>query len=52
MFSEEQKDQLTSVIAGTMKGLPEATIRPNIESFMKCDVDYGQRIARKVGIKV
>jgi len=52
MFSDEQKDRLTSVIAGTMKGLPEATIRPNIESFMKCDADYGQRIARKVGIKV
>jgi len=52
LFTEDQKDQLTSVIAGTMKGLPEEILRPNIEHFLKADADYGQRIARKVGLKI
>lgn len=50
MFTDEQKDRITSVIAGTMKGLPESITRPNIEHFAKCDKDYGARIADKVGI--
>lgn len=52
LFNEAQKDQLTSVIAGTMQGLPEEILRPNIEHFLKADADYGQRIAKKVGLKL
>ena len=52
MFSEVQKDQITSVIVGTMKGLSEQIVRPNIQSFAKCDSDYGKRIATKLGIKL
>ena len=52
MFSEVQKDQITSVIVGTMKGLSEQIVRPNIQSFAKCDSDYGKRIATKLAIKL
>lgn len=52
LFTEEQKDKITSVIAGTMKGLPEEILRPNIEHFLKADKDYGQRLAKKVGLKI
>ena len=52
LFTEEQKDKITSVIAGTMKGLPEEILRPNIEHFLQADQDYGRRIAKKVGLKL
>lgn len=52
LFSEEEKERMTSVIAGTMKGLPEEITRPNVEHFLKCDPDYGQRIAKKIGLKI
>ncbi len=52
LFSEVQKDQITSVIAGTMKGLSEQIVRPNIQSIAKCDSDYGKRIATKLAIKL
>ncbi|MBC7457341.1 MAG: hypothetical protein H7235_03625, partial [Bdellovibrionaceae bacterium] len=39
-------------ISGTMKGISEAILKPNIQHFTKCDPDYGQRIAAKLGIKL
>ncbi|MFZ3229814.1 MAG: catalase [Pseudobdellovibrio sp.] len=52
IFTEQQKDQITSVIAGTMQGIPEEIIKPNLMNFARCDQDYGQRIANKLGIKI
>lgn len=52
LFTEEQKDSITTVIAGTMHGLPEEIIRPNVEHFLLCDKDYGTRIAKKVGLSI
>lgn len=52
LMSKEERDRLTSVIAGTMQGLPESILRPNIEHFAKCDPEYGAEIARKVGLKL
>ncbi|XGC80665.1 catalase [Bdellovibrio bacteriovorus] len=52
IFDEGQKDRITSVIAGTMKGIPEVLQRANIQHFLKCDPDYGQRIAAKLGLKL
>lgn len=52
MFSESQKDQLTTVIAGTMSGVPEEIIQPNLKHFYQCDPDYGNRIAKKLGLKI
>lgn len=52
LMSKEERDRLTSVIAGTMQGLPESILRPNIENFAKCDPEYGAEIARKVGLKL
>ncbi|MBC7465744.1 MAG: catalase [Bdellovibrio sp.] len=52
LFTEEQKESITSVIAGTMQGLPEDIIRPNVEHFLLCDQDYGNRIAKKIGLNI
>ncbi|MNL22146.1 Catalase [compost metagenome] len=52
LLSPAERDRLTSNIAGTMKGLPEEIVRPNIQNFAKCDPHYGSEIARKVGIKL
>lgn len=52
LFDEKQKDLIASVIAGTMRGLPEEILRPNIQHFVQCDPDYGKRIADKLGIKI
>ena len=50
MFSEEQKELITTVIAGTMQGVPAEIVKPNIENFRKCDPDFGARLVKKVGI--
>lgn len=52
MLSEEEKERLTSVIAGTMKNVAEDIVRPNLINFSKCDSDYGARIAKKLNIKI
>ena len=52
LLSKESRESLTSVIAGTMKGLPEATIQPNLAHFYRCDPEYGTRIAYKLGLKI
>lgn len=49
MLSEEEKDRLTTNIAGTMKTISEHLQLANIEHFKKCDPDYGGRIAAKLG---
>jgi catalase len=50
LLKEDERDRLTSVIAGTMKGVPEAVLVPNLRHFYKCDAEYGSEIAKKVGI--
>lgn len=52
LFTEAQKDQITTVIAGTMKGVPEEILLTAIANFSLCDPDYGRRIAEKVGIRL
>ncbi len=48
IMTEEQKDRLTSTIAGTMEGIPRELAMKNIEHFKKCDPDYGKRIEQKL----
>jgi catalase len=48
IMSEEQKDSLTSTIAGTMQSIPRDLAIKNIEHFKKCDPDYGNRIEKKL----
>lgn len=50
LMKPEQREGLTSVIAGTMKGVPEASVLPCIEYFFNCDPEYGRKIAEKVGL--
>lgn len=45
-----QREYLTSVIAGTMKGVPEHILLPNILHFLECDAEYGSKIAEKAGV--
>ncbi|MBL8022496.1 MAG: catalase [Leptospirales bacterium] len=52
LLSAEERERLTQVIAGTMKGLDRAIVLPNLEHFAKCDPDYGARIANKLGLKL
>lgn len=50
LLPEEEKDRMTSIIASTMKQVPKDIVKKNIEHFSKCDPDYGQRIAKKIGL--
>lgn len=52
LLSKEERDRLTTNIANAMKGVDKEILLPNIEHFMKCDLEYGQAIARKVGISL
>ncbi|WP_413290183.1 catalase [Bdellovibrio sp. HCB337] len=52
LMTPEERERLTTVIAGTMQGIPEHILRPNLENFAKCDAEYGAKIAKKVGIKI
>lgn len=49
IMSEEEKERLTSTIAGTMQSIPKELALKNIEHFKKCDSDYGIRIEKKLG---
>jgi len=49
IMSEEQKESLTSTIAGTMQSIPKDLAKVNIAHFKKCDEDYGNRIEKKLG---
>lgn len=48
IMTEDQKDRLTSTIAGTMASIPRELAMLNIEHFKKCDPDYGKRIEQKL----
>mgnify|MGYP003958940329 FL=1 len=48
IMSEDEKDRLTSTIAGTMQSIPKDLALKNIEHFKKCDPDYGNRIEKKL----
>jgi catalase len=48
LLTIEERDRLTTVIAGTMSGLPSDIIQPNIEHFKKCDPEYGAQIQKKI----
>ena len=52
LLNSEQRERLTSVIANTMKGLPEAVTIPNIKNFLKCHREYGEKIAIKLGVSI
>jgi catalase len=51
LMKPDERERLTAVIAGTMRGLPESVVRPNIEHFKKADPDYGAKITQKLGLK-
>lgn len=50
MLSADEKERLTSNIAGAMKGVPAEILKPNLDYFKKCDPEYGAKIAAKVGL--
>ncbi|TGK87741.1 catalase [Leptospira noumeaensis] len=50
MLKPEERERLTSVIAGTMKGIPKDLVKKNVEHFTKCDPEYGKKIAEKAGV--
>lgn len=48
VLSEEEKDRLTSNIAGNLSGAQEFIQKRVIANFSAADADYGARIARKI----
>lgn len=48
IMSEDQKDCLTTTIAGTMQNIPKELALKNIEHFKRCDKDYGKRIEKNL----
>ncbi len=48
ILSEDEKDRLTTTIAGTMQTIPRELAMKNIAHFKKCDLDYGNRIEKKL----
>ncbi|HET9236994.1 MAG TPA: catalase [Oligoflexus sp.] len=52
ILTGEERERLTDNIAAAMRGVPAEILRPNIEHFLRCDQDYGLKIAAKVGIKL
>ena len=48
IMSEEQKDSLTTTIAGSMQSISKALALKNIAHFKQCDKDYGNRIEKKL----
>jgi catalase len=48
MLKPEEQDRMTSIIASTMKGIPQSLVDANVEHFKKCDPEYGKKIADKV----
>ncbi|MBY0416101.1 MAG: catalase [Bdellovibrionales bacterium] len=50
LMSRDQREDLTNVIAGTMKGIEEAILAPVIRNFYKCDPEYGTKIAEKTNL--
>ena len=52
LLSAPERERLTSNIAAAMRGVSPEILRPNIENFLRCDPEYGRKIAEKVGIKL
>ena len=50
LLSPEERERLTSNIAGAMRGVDKAILGPNIEHFKKCDPEYGRKVAEKAGL--
>lgn len=48
MLKPEEQERMTSIIASTMKGIPQSLVDANVEHFKKCDPEYGKKIADKV----
>lgn len=52
MFTEEEKERISSIIANTMKDVSEEIVKLNLVHFNKCDADYGKRIAKKLNFRI
>lgn len=52
LLNKEERDRLTTNLANAMKGVPAEIVRANLHHFHKCDPEYGQSIARKVGVSL
>ncbi len=50
LLSPDERERMTSIIASTMKGVPEEILIPNLKHFAACDPEYGRKIAEKVGL--
>ena len=52
LFSDEQKDRLTTAIAGALGGAREEIQMRQLCHFFRADPDYGRRVAEKLNIEV
>ncbi len=52
LMTADQKDSLTSHIAGAMASVPDDIKMRQIGHFSKADPDYGAQVARKLGINI
>ncbi len=52
ILTAAERERLIDNLAAAMQGVPHDILRPCIEHFMRCDQDYGLKIAAKVGLKV
>ena len=50
VLSEEERDRLTSNIAGHVCNAKPEIQKKVVEMFSKCDPDYGARIAKKLKV--
>ncbi|MCM5681714.1 catalase [Schlegelella sp. S2-27] len=50
VLKEDERDRLTSNIAGAMRGVPLDIIQRQLVHFAKADPHYGDAIARKLGV--
>jgi catalase len=50
LLKPDERERLTSNIAGAMKGVAPEILIPNLKHFAQCDAEYGRKIAEKVGL--
>ena len=52
MFDDAHRDRLTSRVAGALKDARKEVQMRQLCHFFRADPDYGQRVAKKLGIDV
>lgn len=52
LMSEDAKERLVENIVGSLGEVPEEIQKRQLCQFFRADVDYGRRIAKKLGIEI